>query len=111
MISVFRGDTLNITFTFKDNIGAPMDLTGCTLFCTIKSSIEDADSDAKLSKLLSITLPTTAGIAILSATTDEMRYLRGQYIMDIQLKLADGSIQTPFKTDFYVDEDVTIRTS
>lgn len=111
MITVFRGDDLSLTFRFKDSAGVAVDLTNCTLFATVKSSIEDADAAAKLSKTLSITAPATDGIAVLSATAAEMLYLRGQYILDIQLKTGGGLIRTPFKSDFYVDEDVTIRTS
>ena len=109
MITVFRGDDLSLTFYFKDSTGAAIDLTGCTVFATVKSSVEDADASAKLSKTL--TLTPALGKAVLEATAAEMLYLRGQYVMDIQLKTAAGAIRTPFKSDFYVDEDVTIRTT
>jgi hypothetical protein len=111
MITVFRGDDLSLTFYFKDSAGTAIDLTGCTLFATVKSSVEDTDANAKLAKTMTISTPATAGIATLEATATEMLYLRGQYILDIQIKTAAGKIQTPFKSDFYVDEDVTIRTT
>lgn len=110
MITVFRGDDLSLTFTFKTALGAAIDLTGCTLFATVKSSIEDTDAQAKLSKTMTIVAPETSGVAMLVVSAAEMSVLRGQYILDIQLKTAAGQIQTPFKSDFYVDEDVTIRT-
>lgn len=110
MIEVFRGDDLSLTFYFKEDDGSAIDLTGCTLFGTIKSSVEDPDASAKISKYLSILAPATGGVATLSATATEMLYLRGRYVMDIQIKTAGGVIQTAFKSDFYVKEDVTIRT-
>lgn len=109
MIKVFRGDDLDLTFYFKDRAGAVIDLTGCTLFATVKFSVEDTDAQAALSKTL--TIDTVAGSGRLQATATEMLYLRGPYVLDLQLKTAAGVIETPFKTDFFVDEDVTIRTT
>ena len=111
MIIVFRGDDVDITFTFKESNGTSIDLTGCTLFATIKSSIEDTDANAKYSAYLTIQSPETGGIATLSIPASTMFYLRGTYIMDIQIKTSAGKIRTPFKADFFVDEDVTIRTT
>lgn len=110
MIKVFRGDDVDITFTFEESTGAAIDLTGCTLFGTIKSSVDDTDAQAKYAAYLTIASPETAGIAIFSIPVLTMFYLRGPYIMDIQIKTAAGKIRTPFKADFFVDEDVTIRT-
>lgn len=111
MIKVYRGDDIEITFNFKESNGTPTDLTGCTLFCTLKSSVEDTDANAKYSGTLTISSPETAGVAVLSIPATTMCYLRGGYIMDIQIKTAAGKIRTPFKVDFSVEEDVTIRTS
>lgn len=109
MIKVFRGDDVDITFTFKDRYGAVIDLTGCTLFATIKSSIDDTDTQAKYATYLTISSPETLGTAVLSIPAATMFYLRGGYIMDIQIKTAAGKIRTPFKVDIFCDEDVTIR--
>lgn len=109
MISVFRGDDLSLTLYFKDDTGTAIDLTGCTLFTTIKRSIEDADADAVLTPTTSITSPETSGIVTITAPNTDMVALRGQYILDVQIKNVSGKIITPFKSDFYVDEDVTIR--
>jgi hypothetical protein len=109
MITVFRGDDLDLTLSFKTVTGAAIDLTGCTLFATVKSSIEDPDTSAALTPTVTISTPETAGICTVTATATQMSALRGQYILDVQLKTAAGKIRTPFKSDFYVDEDVTIR--
>lgn len=111
MITVFRGDDLDLTLYFKESSGAAVDLTGCTIFATVKSSIEDPDASAVLTPVCTISSPETAGIVTITATAVQMSALRGQYVLDIQLKTAAGKIQTPFKSDFYVDEDVTIRTT
>ena len=111
MIKVFRGDDIEITFNFKESNGTPTDLTGCTLFCTLKSSVEDTDANAKYSGTLTISSPETAGVAVLSIPSTTTIFLRGNYLMDIQIKTASGKIRTPFKVDFFFDEDVTIRTS
>ena len=110
MIKVFRGDDVDLTFYFEEANGTPIDLTGCTLFATIKSSIDDTDAQAKYATYLTIQSPETAGIATLSIPATTMFYLRGGYIMDIQIKTAAGKIRTPFKADFFCEEDVTIRT-
>lgn len=109
MITVFRGDDLDLTISFKTVTGAAIDLTGCTLFATVKSSVEDPDASAALTPTATINSPESAGTCSVTATAIQMSALRGQYIFDIQLKTAAGKIRTPFKSDFYVDEDVTIR--
>lgn len=111
MITVFRGDDVDITFVFEEINGSPIDLTGCVLFATIKSNINDTDAQAKYSGYLTIVSPETDGTAILSIPAATMIYLRGIYILDIQIKTSTGKIRTPFKADFFVDEDVTIRTT
>lgn len=111
MITVFRGDDVDMTFNFKELNGTAIDLTGCTLFFTIKSTEDDTDAQAKYSGTLSITSPETSGTATLSIPSSSTIYLKGNYKMDIQIKTSVGKIRTPFKVDLFVDDDVTIRTT
>ncbi len=107
MIRVFRGNDIDLTFTFTDAAGVAINLTGCTITGTVKQNIEDADASAKISKALTIAAPAT-GVGVLTLLDTELLYLRGPYFFDLQLVTGASLKRTVFKSDFYVEDTVKI---
>ncbi len=108
-MTIFRGDTTIRTITFTDGDGDPIDITGWTVFFTVKSCIDDTDSAAVLKKTITIHSNPTAGITMLNISADDVNELDGSYWYDIQIKKGDGTIKTAVVANFIVDKDVTRR--
>jgi hypothetical protein len=110
MLSIVRGDDKIFTFRFFKADLDPMDLTGCTLFVTVKQALTDSDANAKISSTLAITAPATDGVATWTIAAADTQYLLGQYMMDLQLKDSGGKIYTILRDTFIVNADATLRT-
>ena len=94
---VYRGDTFNLTLPVTLN-GAVYDITGCTLFFTIKSKITDVDpglTQKKTGAGITHTVPAS-GIAVLvvPAAETEAWPLNKALPYDVQLKTSSAEIFT-----------------
>lgn len=110
-IETYRGDDLKLVVSFAQEDGTVYDLTGATLFLTIKKSISDTDAEAIYRDTITSFDDPTSGsqdIVIPNTTTDN--FVITSYVYDIQLKESDGSIKTVIKGKILVDLDVTRRT-
>lgn len=112
---VFRGDTFELTLPVTLN-GAVYDITGCTLFFTVKNSINDLDTAALSQKKtgtgITHTSPTS-GIAnlVVPSTETELWPLNKALPYDVQLKTTANEIFT-IETGFItVRPEVTRITS
>lgn len=110
MLTIVKRDNKTFTFTLYDETGAVMDITGCSLFATVKQSVDDLDAAAKIASSLTLSDPTH-GQATWSLVPSDTQYLSGPYFMDIELKTAGGLIYTIYKDTFLVLDDITIRTA
>ena len=111
MLTLTRRDDKTITFTFYDEDGDALDLTGCALYTTVKQSRDDTDANAKISSTLTILTPATNGVATWTLVPADTQYLKGIYFWDVQLKDAFNRITTVINDIVEIVEDVTIRTS
>jgi hypothetical protein len=111
MLSIVRGDDKIFTFRFFKADLDPMDLTGCTLFATVKQNVSDLDASAKISSTLTIVAPATDGVATWTLAAADTQYLLGQYVMDLQLKDSSSKIYTILRDTFMVYADTTLRTT
>lgn len=109
MIEIVQGDDRSITFTFKTAAGAAYNLTGCTVFVTVKRNVEDADTTL-INTTMSLGTPAL-GIATWALVPADTKYMLGLYKMDIQLKTAAGLIYTVVRDDFMVLDERTKRTA
>jgi len=109
MLTVKRRDTATFTFYFYDENGAAFNLTGYSLFTTVKQSMDDADAAAKISASLTLSATPTDGTATWTITAANTQYLSGVYFWDVQLKDGSGNITTVISDFFEVKPDVTIR--
>jgi hypothetical protein len=114
-ITVVRGDDHTLTFTLKDENAAVVDLTGATVFFTVKKAtiVESStdDTNASISKTLAASDPTN-GIALVYLTNSDTNLdPTVSYLYDFQVKFSDGKIRSVVSGAFIVTADVTRRTS
>lgn len=110
-LSVYRGDDRTYTLTFKDDDAVAIDITGCTVYFTVKEYDTDADSDAKITKTVTSHTDAANGITQVSLSDSDTDLTVKNYFYDIQLKDSAGLITTCAKDSFKVLQDVTTSTS
>jgi hypothetical protein len=104
-----RGDSGRLDVTVTQSDGAAYDLTGCTLFLTVKNALTDADSAAVIRKeVTSHDAPESGESHFEIATTDNAT--AGVRFYDVQLVTDLGDVFTLFGGVWRVVGDVTIRT-
>jgi hypothetical protein len=108
-ITTFRGDDLAFDVVFEDCEEVPVDVTGWTLFFTIKVNRHDTDSTAVFAKEYHNTFNPTAGLITVFMSHSETDVLNGTYFFCIQIKKADGTIQTITRGGISFLQDVTRR--
>jgi hypothetical protein len=109
VMQVIRNDDLPIQINFLTSAGVVIDITGCTVFFTVKTSNTDADAAAKIAKSWNTHLDATNGVTTFSLVPADTTSLLGSYSFDIQLKTLAGLIYTPVRGIFIVLSDSTIR--
>ena len=110
VIKRVKGDTYSIDLTIETALGVAVDLTGATVFFTVKRNLQDADSKALISKdITSFTSPTTGDVAITLTDTD-VDYV-GEFFYDVKIKYPNTKIQSVLTDKFILADHTTIRTS
>lgn len=112
-ISITRGDDKSINFAFTDGNSAAIDITGYTLFFTVKEVTDTASDDtaAVISKTVTSHTDAVNGLSSVTITNADSDITPDRYKFDVQLKTDAGSIKTVVKGDFIVSNDVTKRTT
>jgi hypothetical protein len=115
-ISVKRGDneTLDLVVTDTDT-GDPLDLTGVSLWLTVKVQVNDPDSLAVIQKTVGSGITITdaaAGEASVSISPADTAPFPSSWegVYDVQLKSA-GSVRTVVSGAFTITGDVTWATA
>jgi hypothetical protein len=104
-----RGDSGRLDVTVTQSDGTAYDLTGATLFLTVKNALTDADSAAVIRKEVTAHDAPLAGESHFEiATTDNAT--AGARFYDVQLVTDLGDVFTLFGGVWRVVGDVTIRT-
>ena len=112
---IYRGDDAYLDGTITKN-GAAQDITGCTLWWTLKKSKTDPDSAAILQKTngSGITIVSAAGgtftVRINSTDLSSIDSER-LYYWDVQIKDAANIIQTVMTGTVVIALDITVRTT
>jgi len=116
-----RGDNRTIPFTVYDANDAVVDITGSSVWFTVKALYEDADSVAKITKKntaagggdsqIALTDPTNGEgeIHIVPSDTASMD-ADEEYIYDLQVKLSGGKTYTVKNSTMTLNYDVTRAT-
>jgi hypothetical protein len=105
-----RGDSGRLDATVTQSDGAAYDLTGSTLFLTVKNSLTDADSAAVIRKEVTTHDAPLAGDSHFDLLTTD-NATAGVRFYDVQLKDSDDKIFTLFGGIWKVLADVTVRTA
>lgn len=110
-LSAYRGDDKTWNLNFTDANGDPIDLTGSTVFFTVKVNKSDPDSDAVISKSQSSHTNPTGGVTSISLTNSDTNVKVGNYYYDFQLVDSAGLVTTILTGIFMIKQDITIRAS
>jgi hypothetical protein len=111
-LKVIRGDDTTITLTFTNSAGAAINLTGATVYFTVKDDPQYGDDKALISKDVTVHTNAAGGITsvVLSHTDTDIQ--PGIYFWDVQIKAAGtGNISSASCGDFEVVQDITRRTT
>lgn len=120
-LAAVRGDTLSLTATAYSATGAVLNLTGCTLWFTLKLSQDDAaDDTAAVSRCSWVSGGAASGIAVASPATGVLTIDAPAadtanldpaltYVYDIQIKDANARIYTLATGAVTAAPDITRR--
>ena len=117
-LTIKRGTTYPITVTFLDEAGAPIDLTGATVYFTAKSVESDIitdDASAVIEKDVTVHVDEAGnpsadeGITTILLTGTDTTVSPGNYFYDITVKYASGVINTPIEGKVKIDGKPTNR--
>lgn len=109
-LEAYRGDTYPILLTITEDDEA-LNLTGWTVFLTVKENEDDLDANAKISKTNTVHAEPLAGKTRFVLTATDTAELAGIYYFDVQVKRADGTIFTAVKGIINFSKDITRRVS
>lgn len=103
-ISMVRGDSVTLSLTLTDSVGAPYDLTAADITFTVDDLITKTVGAG-----ITVADPLTgvAAIALDPADTEDCPDIRAAYRYDVQITLSSGSVKTPIRGLFVVLPDVT----
>jgi hypothetical protein len=111
-IQIIRGDDQGITLYFTDENDSVIDLTGTTVFFTVKKNKADADADAVIaSSTLDHVNPTGGRTEIQLTHAETVDLEPGDYFWDAQIKFTDEKIRSVYSDVLTVLPDITLRTS
>jgi hypothetical protein len=105
-----RGDSGRLDVSVKDADGTAYNLTGATLFLTVKSALTDADSAAVIRKEVTSHSNAAGGLSHFDLLTTDNATAGTRYY-DVQLKDSTNKIYTLFGGLWKVLSDVTTRTA
>ena len=105
-----RGDSGRLDVSVKQSDGAAYDLTGATLFLTVKNALTDADAVAVILKEVSAHDDAEEGESHFDLLTTDNATAGPRYY-DVQLKDSANKIFTLFGGLWKVLADVTARTA
>lgn len=108
-ISIIKRDTLSIKVTIVDECNNAVDITGYTLYFTVKSqaNITSGDNTATIKKIITSHTDPEAGISHIPLTSSDTNQTAGDYFYDVQVKTPDGSISSCVQGQFEIIQDIT----
>ena len=110
-IQVVSATDQSFTTTFKDEDGVVIDITGSTVFFTVKARLQDIDDEALITKDVTSHSDPTNGITIITLTDTQTDIAPGNYFYDIKIKDSGGLISQTNSADFKILDRATIRSS
>lgn len=108
-ITIVRGDDRTLSLTFTDSDGVAINLTGSTIFFTVKERLTDADASAVISKTITSHTSPTLGKTNVVLTDSDTDIDAGIYYYDFQIKDSGGLISSTTPYILEILKDVTTR--
>jgi hypothetical protein len=105
-----RGDSGRLDVSVKQSDGTAYNLTGATLFLTVKNALTDNDSAAVIGKEVAAHDNAAGGLSHFDLLTSD-NATNGRRFYDVQLKDSSAKIFTLFCGLWTVTQDVTTRTA
>jgi len=111
-ITIIKRDSYSFPIHFENDVCLDLDITGYTLFFTVKTLANlDLDDDlAIIQKTVTEHTSPTTGDSVIVLTDEDTNQSAGSYWYDIQLKSPTGNITSCEKGEFIIIQDVTKRT-
>ena len=107
-LRMVRGDSYNSTLTFSNESG-PINITGWTIYFTLKKNWLQPDSEAALQKVITQHTNPTQGQTVLTLLpADTQQLWPNDYDFDIQACDTEGNVYTVLRGKFTLDYDVTV---
>ncbi len=113
MINVIRNNDLDVTFELTDSNDVPVDLTGGTLWFTVREKIPATSIKTDTDAIISIEqtgvaiISASSGRTIFSVTNIQNDINPKTYLYDIKFKNALGRIKTVKVDDYIVEGDIS----
>lgn len=111
-ITIIKRDSYSFPIYFENVNCGDLDITGYTLFFTVKTlaNLDSADTLAIIQKSITSHTDPTHGESLITLTSTDTDQTAGTYYYDIQLKSPTGTITSCEKGEFIISQDVTKRT-
>lgn len=105
----YRGDTKIYDIVITDDTGNPIDITGSTIWFTLKSDPTSDDTNAEIQKVITthIDAPNGKTQVVLSKNDTEHLVPEMYYYYDFQWVTNTGDVQTIMKDKVKVLQDIT----
>lgn len=109
-LEIKRGDSKTYTIKFRDKDNNPVDISGWTVYFTVKENLGQTDENAKIKKDVTVHSNPLNGETQIALTSTDTN-LVGNYIFDIQYKNMVNEIKTIVEGFITFAKDITRRTS
>jgi hypothetical protein len=87
-IRLKQGDSDVLEFSFTDESGNPINITGATLYFSVKSSVND--TDYFFQKIVTNHTNASEGLTQIEITSEDTN-IAGSYLYDCEIVFADGT--------------------
>lgn len=104
---VTQGDDVSYDLAFTDDSGNAIDITGWTVWLTVKDSLGQSDVDAPIQKEITSHDDPNNGETSFSFSASETKPLSGTKYYDLQVQQGTGSIRTVVTGTVYFAPEVT----
>ena len=109
-LRIYRGDSKTWELEFKNEAGTPIDITGWTVYFTVKERDTDTDLNAKINKTIILHSDPTNGKTNIVLIPADTINLKGIYYYDIRIKTVAGTISTVESDSFEIIKNIRTTT-
>ena len=104
--TVKRAKDCTATVTFTDEDGVAVNITGYTVYFTVKRNINDTDAEALISKTITSHTTPISGITTLTLSQTDTDLVPRNYVYDLQLKDTSNKESASDAGKFIVEQPV-----